>query len=171
MQKIMNMLLKRDQILTDERVERSGGTNGADVVRVHDDVRPDGHGVAGLRVLPAPRAAAQARLPLLSEARSGLDQRRFSRPNTHFSACFEIYKKIIFSQANSANSSRCSQISCFFFRRLQILNFFQRMNSQHFKMCFKSFWCETMLVWGALAQRHAHKLARFDISQVVVSLQ
>ena len=28
----------------------------------------------------------------LSEARLRLDQRRFSRPNTHFSAFFEIYK-------------------------------------------------------------------------------
>ena len=39
----------------------------------------------------------------LSEARSRLDQRRFSRPNTHFSAFFKIYKKIIFSQANLQN--------------------------------------------------------------------
>ena len=38
-----------------------------------------------------------------SEARSRLDQRRFSRPNTHFSAFFEIYKKIIFSRANFVN--------------------------------------------------------------------
>ena len=38
----------------------------------------------------------------LSEARSRLDQRRFSRPNTHFSAFFEIYKNIIFSPANFA---------------------------------------------------------------------
>ena len=36
----------------------------------------------------------------LSEARSRLDQRRFSRPNTHFAAFFEIYKKLIVSQAN-----------------------------------------------------------------------
>ena len=36
----------------------------------------------------------------LSEARSRLDQRRFSRPNTHFAAFFKLYKKIIFSQAN-----------------------------------------------------------------------
>ena len=36
----------------------------------------------------------------LSEARSRLDQRRFSRPNTHFSAFFKNYKKIIFSEAN-----------------------------------------------------------------------
>ena len=38
----------------------------------------------------------------LSKARSRLDQRRFSRPNTHFAAFFEIYKNIIFSPANFA---------------------------------------------------------------------
>ena len=31
---------------------------------------------------------------------------RFSRPNTHFSAFFEIYTKIIFSQAKSCNSAK-----------------------------------------------------------------
>ena len=36
----------------------------------------------------------------LFEARSRLDRRRFSRPNTHFSAFFKIFKKIIFVQAN-----------------------------------------------------------------------
>ena len=35
-----------------------------------------------------------------SGARSRLDQRRFSRPNTHFAAFFKLYKKIIFSQTN-----------------------------------------------------------------------
>ena len=39
----------------------------------------------------------------LSEARSRLDQRRFSRPNTHFSAFFKPSKKITFSPANFAN--------------------------------------------------------------------
>ena len=39
----------------------------------------------------------------LSEARSRLDRRRFSRPNTHFLAFFKIYKKITFSRANFAN--------------------------------------------------------------------
>ena len=38
----------------------------------------------------------------LSEARSRLDQRRFSRPNTLFSAFFEIYKNIIFSEEDFA---------------------------------------------------------------------
>ena len=38
-----------------------------------------------------------------SEARSRLDQRRFSRPNTHFSAFFENYKNIVFSPANFVN--------------------------------------------------------------------
>ena len=38
----------------------------------------------------------------LSGARSRLYQRRFSRPNTHFSAFFEIYKNIIFSRGNFA---------------------------------------------------------------------
>ena len=38
----------------------------------------------------------------LCGARSRLDQRRFSRPNTHFAAFFKIYKKIIFSQAKFA---------------------------------------------------------------------
>ena len=39
----------------------------------------------------------------LSEARSWLDQRRFSRPNAHFAASFKIYKNSIFSQANFVN--------------------------------------------------------------------
>ena len=42
------------------------------------------------------------RLITLSEARSRLNRSRFSRPNTHFAAFFEIYRKIIFSQANFA---------------------------------------------------------------------
>ena len=36
----------------------------------------------------------------LSEARSRLDQRRFSRPNTHFAAFFKIFTNSIFSRAN-----------------------------------------------------------------------
>ena len=47
---------------------------------------------------------ARARASItLSEARSRLDQRRFSHPNTHFAAFFKIYTKIIFSQANLQN--------------------------------------------------------------------
>ena len=42
----------------------------------------------------------------LAEARSRLDQRRFSRPNTHFSAFFKLYKKIIFSRANLQNLAK-----------------------------------------------------------------
>ena len=44
----------------------------------------------------------------LSEARSLLDQRRFSRPNAHFSALvfFDTYKKIIFSPANFVKFSK-----------------------------------------------------------------
>ena len=38
-----------------------------------------------------------------SEARSRLDQRRFSRPRPHFLAFFKIYKKITFSRANPGN--------------------------------------------------------------------
>ena len=65
--------------------------------------------VAGgrLRGPRAPRreaAAAQSAFNTitLSEARSRLDQRRFSRPNTHFLAFFKIYKKIFLSRANLA---------------------------------------------------------------------
>ena len=43
----------------------------------------------------SPRGEATPRHITLSEARSRLYQRRFSRPNTHFSAFFEIYKNII----------------------------------------------------------------------------
>ena len=42
----------------------------------------------------------------LYAARSRLDQIRFSCPNTHFSAKFKIYEKIIFSQAIFANFHR-----------------------------------------------------------------
>ena len=49
------------------------------------------------------RHGARPRPSTLSAARSRLDQRRFSRPNTHFSAFFKIYKKIIFSRVNFAN--------------------------------------------------------------------
>ena len=48
------------------------------------------------------RATIESRHITLSEARSQLYQRRFSRPNTHFSAFFKIYKKIIFSRAKFA---------------------------------------------------------------------
>ena len=54
----------------------------------------------------------------LSDARSRLDQRRFSRPNTHFAAFFKIYKKITFSQANLQNF--CKKFANFL-RILQIL--------------------------------------------------
>ena len=56
----------------------------------------------------------------LSEARSRLDQRRFSRPNTHFSAFFEIYRKIIFSQEDSAKFCKICKISQNFFFNLKI---------------------------------------------------
>ena len=45
----------------------------------------------------------------LSAARSRLDQRRFSCPNTHFSAVFKIYKKINFSQADLQKFCESSQ--------------------------------------------------------------
>ena len=55
----------------------------------------------------------------LSEARSRLDQRRFSRQNTYFAAFFKLYKKIVFSQENFQ----------LFAKFLRILHFF-RMFSQ-----------------------------------------
>ena len=69
--------------------------------------RAPAHGRAGGGPAPAADlatscASQQAPHSPLSEARCRLDQRRCSRPNTHFSAFFEIYKKIIFSQANFA---------------------------------------------------------------------
>ena len=48
----------------------------------------------------------------LSEARSRLDQRRFSRPNTHFAAFFKLYKNIILSQANLHKFAEVSRIFC-----------------------------------------------------------
>ena len=42
----------------------------------------------------------------LSEARSRLDQRRFSRPKKHFAAFFKIFKKFIFSQADLQNFAK-----------------------------------------------------------------
>ena len=44
--------------------------------------------------------AAQPRHITLSRARSRLDRSRFLQPRPHFAAFFEIYKKIIFSQAH-----------------------------------------------------------------------
>ena len=58
-------------------------------------------GLPEIRVLLRSRSRnAQTYTMTLSAARSRLDQRRFSRPTTHFSAFFKLYKKIIFSQAN-----------------------------------------------------------------------
>ena len=59
----------------------------------------------------------------LSEARSRLDRSRFSRPNTHFSAFFEIYKKSIFSRANFANF--CKKLT-FLSKFCKILQFFHK---------------------------------------------
>ena len=56
----------------------------------------------------------------LSGARSRLYQRRFSRPNTHFSAFFKIFKKIIFSRANFANFCKKEAKIC------KILTFFAK---------------------------------------------
>ena len=46
----------------------------------------------------------------LSEARSRLDRRRFSRLNMHFSAVFKLYKKIILSQAKLQNFAKFRRI-------------------------------------------------------------
>ena len=54
------------------------------------------------------RRAGSRRPITLSKARSRLDRRRFSRPNTHFSAVFKICKKIIVSQAVYANFRKIS---------------------------------------------------------------
>ena len=74
------------------------------------------------------RRLAGPRHGTLSEARSRLDRRRFSRPNTHFSAFFKIYKKIIFSRANFVNF--CQKIENF----AKFLTFFGKINliSQNF---------------------------------------
>ena len=79
----------------------------------------------------------QRRVPLaiqpgpitLSEARSRLDRSRFSRPNTHFSAFFKIYNKIIFSRANSAKFCQkfrnfCENFDFFFWFLRQFLQKF-----------------------------------------------
>ena len=55
-----------------------------------------------------------------SEARSRLDQRRFSRPNTHFTAFFKSFKKIIFSQANLQKICQNYQKFAEFFKIVQI---------------------------------------------------
>ena len=59
----------------------------------------------------------------LCEARSRLDQRRFSRPNTHFAAFFKLYKKIIFSRANLQNFAKISRN---FAKILRIFENFQK---------------------------------------------
>ena len=57
---------------------------------------------------PAEQLQMQGHITL-SETRSRLHQRRFSRPNMHFFAFFEIYKKLTFSQANFAKFCRILQ--------------------------------------------------------------
>ena len=82
----------------------------------------------------------------LSEARSRLDRSRFSRPNTHFSAFFKIYKKIIFSRANLANF--CIKIAKFcktFDSFLQILQNFQNFQkSAEFLQNFCRIFCRIL---------------------------
>ena len=81
---------------------------------------------------PRPRRETDGpRHSTLSEARSRLDRSRFSRPNTHFSAFFKIYKNIIFSRANSANFcqklEKSTKILTFFIKFCKILqNYFQK---------------------------------------------
>ena len=65
----------------------------------------EGHATPALLAL----SAAPVGHITLFGARSRRDQRRFSRPNTHFAAFFKIYKNIIFSRANFANF--CQQIA------------------------------------------------------------
>ena len=67
----------------------------------------------------------------LSGARSRLDQRRSSRPNTQFSAFFKIYKKSILSQANLQNVCKISKIFA------EILTTFWKF--QKFLQSFKNF--------------------------------
>ena len=67
----------------------------------------------------------------LSVARSRLDQRQFSRPNTHFSAFFETSKKIIFSRANFVNFCRNFAKFC---KILQIFKKFQNF-SKFWRFC------------------------------------
>ena len=73
----------------------------------------------------------------LSGARSRLDRRRFSRPNTHFAAFFKLYKKIIFSRANLQNFAKkkitdfCKNSENFFWK------FSEKM--QNFETFYKNF--------------------------------
>ena len=65
----------------------------------------------GARARGPRRSAARRRhgTITLSEARSRLHQRQFSRPNTHFAAFFKICKRSIFSHANLQNLFKISQ--------------------------------------------------------------
>ena len=75
----------------------------------------------------------------LSEARSRLDRRRFSRPRPHFLAFFKIYKKITFSRANSGNF--CQKIGKFcknfdiFWQILQNFAKFSEIRKNFAKFC------------------------------------
>ena len=89
---------------------------------------------------PSPRRVPCRATPItLSEARSRLDRSRFSRPNAHFSAFFKIYKKIIFSRANSANF--CQKIGKFwkiltsFLQILQNFSKFSEIRKIFAKFC------------------------------------
>ena len=94
MQKFVNILLNFGKILT-------GSTGPA----------PWGQGRSSLLICKDRWQERKLRENTITHARarSRLDQRRFSRPNTHFSAFFKIYKNIIFSQTNLQNFCKISQ--------------------------------------------------------------
>ena len=95
-----------------ERVDLSEGGAGAELRLVAQRRLPPVRLRRGRAFHLCPAAGRHI---TLSAARSRLDQRRFSRPNTHFSAFFKIYKKIIFSRANLANfyKKKCNLLQSF----------------------------------------------------------
>ena len=100
----MKILLEFDKILTNFPEwrwirERAGGTENGEARGPEVAPRSAGPRLVEVR---GPGCMGLDTITL-SGARSRLDQRRFSRPNTHFAAVFKILKTITFSQANLQN--------------------------------------------------------------------
>ena len=86
----------------------------------------------------------------LSQARSRLDQRRFSRPNTHFFSIFQPLQEIIFSQANLQNFDKNFQNFAKYLRNLQNLANFCKICRIFYRILqiFVDFEkCRKMLYW------------------------
>ena len=143
MQKFVKILLKFDKNLT--KIVRSTYTHKDEYTwqspgRVKAELRRGSiHGRRQPRHLGSLRWPGQDTVTL-SGARSRLDQRRFSRPNTHFAAFFKIFKNIIFSQANLQKISKISRNFAKFWKKFEIFRKFAKFTKFYKK--FAEFFTE-----------------------------